>query len=232
MKRALLSVLVMGLAAQAQARPAVVRVFETQARATPSKSGEAVAVFIEGQRISVAETSEQGWRRVRLGDGATAWVEDSALFLDAQLPEGAAKPGTTPVVPASAPGITTPVIPIAPPVEHPFIIVNDLEGLREAVATEPPLVERVDALAVEDRKSRWIFFGGLTAGILTAAVPLTINSLNDEHTSGGWMYGGGAILLATQIAAWAYAVGEEDVAPVVDTWNTGHPKTPLQYDEE
>ena len=85
--------LVLGLSmGAAQARPAVVRVFEAKVHVEANSGTRVVAVLVEGQRVSVSEKPESGWFRIRLADGTTAWVQTENLFLPEQLPAGAAPP--------------------------------------------------------------------------------------------------------------------------------------------
>jgi hypothetical protein len=105
---ALATGLVMGAA---QARPAVVRVFEAKVHADANANARVVAVLVEGQRVSVSERPELGWFRIRLADGTTAWVNADALFLPEPLPAGTAPPvvaGSAGATPGSAAG-TAPV---------------------------------------------------------------------------------------------------------------------------
>jgi hypothetical protein len=226
------------LTSAAWARPAVVRVFEAQVRANPGAGSEVVAVLVEGQQISVAEKSENGWRRVRLADGKTAWIDDASLFLPEPLPQGVAKPvagqpvgptlGSTAVqfpVAGLAPGV------VAPPPERPFKVVADLEGLRAALANEPALLPQVAALEASERTSNWIFYSGLAAGVLLAVTPQVVNAIRDKGPEPAWLYVGGAVLLGTQVGAWWTSVGEEEMAPIIGSYNERHAETPLKYEE-
>lgn len=247
MRRLLLTAAVTSLITSAAwARPAVVRVFETKVRATPG-DGAVVAVLIEGQRVSVSETAENGWRRVRLADGKTAWIEDQALFLPNQLPSGVAPPaqaGTpaqpTPVAPApgSGPAVMTlpatggPATVITPVPERPFKVVADLDDLRAAVEQEPALLPRVEALESSARTSSWIFYSGIASGVLLATVPQIVLAAQDKDPQPLWLYAGGALLLGTQVGAWWTSVGEEEMTPVIEDFNKKHPDTPLKFSDE
>ncbi len=91
------------------AEPAVIRVFEAQARSAPNRSAPVVHLFVEGARVSVSEEATEGWRKVRLPDGGVAFIEEKALaFPDrpAALPSAAPGPAAavsaTPVPVAAA----------------------------------------------------------------------------------------------------------------------------------
>ncbi len=236
--RTALMLLALLFAATSWARPAVVRVFEAKLHEKAEASSPVLGLLVEGQRLSVSESAESGWRRVRLADGRTAWVRDEALFLDAQLPKGAAPAGTpalTAGAPTAAPPGSAPVMQLptpgaavalpagSGPPDTPAIWVDDLAGLRTAVAKEPGLVTEVDRLTAMDRNSQWVFWGGLSGGVLMAAVPTIIAVAQDERPASGWFYGGAGILLATQMLAWSMSVGESDLRDVARHYNKKHP---------
>ncbi len=90
------------------AEPAVIGVFEAQARSAPDRSAPVVHVFVEGAKVSVSEEANGGWRKIRLPDGGVAFVEEGALALPGGLAPSPAIPGPAaavrpaPVVPAPA----------------------------------------------------------------------------------------------------------------------------------
>ena len=235
MPRIILSIVVLCLMTTlAWSRPAVVRVFEVKVYEQPSTDAAVVAVLIEGQQLSVSEESEGGWHRVRLSDGRTAWIASQAISLTERLPKEVApsaekaagdveKPDPS-TAPLGVPGVL-------PTPDRPFAVVADLPSLREAIAAEPALVAKVEALESRQCTARWLFFGGLAAGVLTVLTPNIINTARGESTSALWLYGGGLVLLAGQVSSWWFDVGQEDVEPIVTEWNKGHSDALLKYVE-
>ena len=99
----------------ASAEPAVVRTFEAKIYSTASTSGWVVGELKEGDKVSVSEESIGGFRRVRLKDGSTGYVEERVLALTnapgaaAGAASGvAAAAGPAPVAPAKAPAPAPP----------------------------------------------------------------------------------------------------------------------------
>ncbi len=90
-----------GLPRLAAAEPAVVRVFEAEVHAAPDPSSPVVYVFAESSRLSVSEAATNGFRKVRLPDGAVGYVREAALSFGARAP--VAEPTTPPPPPPSAP---------------------------------------------------------------------------------------------------------------------------------
>jgi SH3-like domain-containing protein len=100
---AVTSVLLAASPIAAVAEPATVRVFEAPAREAPDPAARVVHVFVEGAAVSVSEVAEQGWRRVRLPDGSSAWLPEEALALGAGPVPAPAAAGLTPAAPRRHP---------------------------------------------------------------------------------------------------------------------------------
>ncbi|MCA9546111.1 MAG: SH3 domain-containing protein [Myxococcales bacterium] len=248
MRRIALVAFALSLPTLAMARPAVVRVFEAKLHTKAEATSEVVGVLVEGQRLSVSEDAEDGWRRVRLADGGTAWVRDDALFLDAQLPTGPAQPGAAaasavggtvappqgaaPTMALPTPGMAVALPAGSGPPEQPALWVDELAELRVAVAQEPALVAEVDRLERMQTYADWVFWGGLSTGIGLAVVPAAVAIIQDTKPQGGWYYGGAGVLLATQMLAWGLSVGEGDMAAVAKRYNKKHPEPRIQIGTE
>jgi hypothetical protein len=83
------------LPARAFAAPATVRAFEAPAHSAPDPSSPIVYTFTESARLSVSDDVTNGFRRVRLPNGAVGWVADSLVALEARAappPPSAAPP--------------------------------------------------------------------------------------------------------------------------------------------
>ena len=92
--------------------PARVTVFEAQVHTAPDPSSPVIYVFAEGAWISVSETAVDGFRKVRVPDGRTGYIEDSAISPAAA---GTQPPGPPPGAPPPAPFAVPPPPPPPPP---------------------------------------------------------------------------------------------------------------------
>lgn len=90
----------------AQAEPAVVKTFEAKIYSTASTNGWVVGELQEGASLSVSEESINGFRRVRLKDGAIGYVEERSLTFK----NGASSPAAAPVTAPAASPAPPPVV--------------------------------------------------------------------------------------------------------------------------
>lgn len=241
----------------AAARPGVVRVFEAKVHAAASAEAEVVGTLIEGQRISVSEEAEDGWYRVRLADGQTAWVHEEALYLPEQLPMGEApeKPVAGPLAGSGpfalplvdpqdpqgaglridpafgatpAPPPTIRDLPTPPSAPQPDALhFTDYDLLLEHASAEPNLAADVQALRSDATISRWFFWGGLSAAVLLAGVPFIVHRTKSESMPMGYAYGASGLLVAAALGSLVYEPDGEDLQRIAQKWNTLNPDRPI-----
>jgi hypothetical protein len=219
------------------AQPAVVRVFEAAARSAPAPDAPVLHVFPENAAVSVGETAENGWRKVRIPDGSVAWLEESALSF---APLEAAKP-----VPAdraiAALGAAEPAG-ITKTDARPKIFVKDLAHIAELTKSDAivyPMAQRL-----ESRRRAAIATGVVGLGASVVLMAIGFKQLNDDFdesfdspdyqapsTRGtGPLIGGLAVAGLTPILMWAILPKRNDLLDVLNTWNTRHPDEPFEMD--
>lgn len=96
------------------------KVFEANARAAPDANAAVVQVLPEKTEVSVSEELTNGWRRVRLQDGKTAFIRDEDVRL-------ASASAVEPLPPATASAAAT---------TGPVIYVKNLDHLAELVSSD------------------------------------------------------------------------------------------------
>jgi len=193
-----------------QAEPGVIKVFEAKAFAQPKESSTLLHTFVEGDRVSVSEESERGWRRVRLPDGRNAWIRESSLdFSNAQQPTAPAK---------SAP-----------------IYIKDLRHMAELMSEDRLVQPRAQRLATRRTAGLGVLWGGVglgialtTAGVIYGAGAYEGDPSNKEETSLGLVIAGGGLILVGVVVGVATLPSREDVLDVINSWNTRHPDQPVQ----
>jgi hypothetical protein len=219
----------------AYARPAVVRVFEAEARAAPTTDAPVVHRFPEGTELSVSEEAQEGWRRVRLPDGSTGWIEATALTIPESLTASArpAAPSQTVTLPPSPPP--------APPKPdlHPRLIVEDAGQLPRLMQKDPTFAQQAQALA-QRRTLSWVSFG---LGV-AAAIGFTVASVNSRNgpppgdpsfgktspdVARYGLAGLGSFALGSLVALAVYP-RRGDVIDLVNGWNLAHPEDPLEVE--
>lgn len=217
------------LPAPAAAEPAVVKVFEAPARAAPEPGAAVVHTFVEGAAVSVSEAGERGWRRVRLPDGTTGWIEEAALRLGAP-----AAPGPAPADRLVAPSAALPPPDPARPDLTPRIYVKDLDHLAELTRADPVVGPRTQALA-----ERHATFRRTLIGTGLASLALVVLGIADpwkekcppgefcvERMSGGAKFAFGAGLAIPWIggaAAFATVPRQAELLDALNDWNVRHP---------
>jgi hypothetical protein len=226
MRHRLLAAAVLLLAAPqlALGAPATIRVFEAPARSEPRPDAPVLHVFPEATPVSVSENAESGWRRVRLPDGSTAWLEESAIVLiDAP-----------PAAPAPAPA------PAAPPDLRAPLYVKDLDHLAELVKSDPVIAPKANRITTRRRAAYATMGVGL--GVSAALTVVGIKQMNREFDrafdSPGFEEPGNAgqatfasglvVAVVTLITAAIIAPKHDDLLDVINGWNERHPEEPFE----
>jgi hypothetical protein len=126
--------------APANAEPAVVRTFEAKIYSTMSTNTFVVGVLHEGDSVSVSEESLQGFRRIRLKDGSTGYVQESALTFTNSTTSATVVPAPMAVpTPNSAPG-PAPVPPGAVVAYRDVVYLNNGSVVRGVIVEQTPNV--------------------------------------------------------------------------------------------
>lgn len=239
-------------ASPASAAPAVVQVFEAPARGAPGPDAPVLHVFPEETKIFVSEEVTDGWRKVRLPDGKTAYVRDDQIKL---LPEAQTETSET----AAEAAVLAPRRPAAPPVEplpkanprprparvRTTIYVKDLDHLAELVESDRVVHPMAEDLASRHTIAKVAFWGGSLAGAGLMLASVTILKTKEcnpgipgypdicANTSNltAMMIGLG-IALAGTIGWWAVTPKRSDLLDVINTWNGRHPDEPFTLDHE
>lgn len=210
--------------------PATVRVFEAPARSEPRADAPVVHVFPEAAAVSVSETSEDGWRRVRLPDGTTAWIEDRSLAIVQEPP------------PVSAPAFEAvpPPAPAARPDLHAPIYVKDLDHLAQLVKADPVIAPEAARLATRKKAAIATWIVGAAAGLAITAYGM--KQMDDEFDrafdspamdqpgdEGKGAFVGGMVVTAVALVAGAIvAPKRNDLLDVINGWNQRHPEEPFE----
>lgn len=230
----LLAVLV--FPALALAEPATVKRFEVTVHAAPNPDSEVVHTLIENQEVSVSETAEEGYRRVRLPDGNTGWVEEAALAFGTSEEAAAPPPSEegTAAYPSHAP-LREPEV--ASPA--PLIYVKNLKHLAELVEDDETVSPLARDLHQRHVTSQVVGWGGMLGGLalMTAGLLLPQDdcqfigstefcSFGAKHF--GLMYGGLAVAALSPLIGWIIAPKREDLLDVINTWNARHPDEPFE----
>lgn len=208
------ALLALSLPRLALAEPAFVRVFEAVAREAPSREAPAVHTFVEGATVSVSEEVKDGWRRVRLPDGGSAWIEDAALGHPA-APAAAASPA-----PAPAPATVPPPPPVRPDL-RPRIYVKDLDHLAGLMKADAKLGARADDLRSRVHTSRGVLIGGV---VVSAGLEVYAATRKLENAP---FLAGIGVLLGSMLLSNVISPGRDDVLDLVNDWNTAHPDAPF-----
>jgi hypothetical protein len=244
-------VAVLLLASPAWAAPAVVKVFEAAARAAPSADAAVVHVFPEQTKISVSEEVTDGWRRVRLPDGKTAYVRDDQIKLvveqadeaadaEAETPAAETAPHAAPPRPVE-PLRRPPTVSARPPRARATIYVKDLDHLAELVASDQVVHPQAEALADRHKWGLGLLTGGLIAGTAVGIGSYTVWAGQD--CIAGYPAGSpdlctkrinmtamvfGLVLCAAGTIGWLAVMPKRgDLLDVVNAWNERHPDEPF-----
>jgi hypothetical protein len=235
--RPLALLLALLLPCAAAAEPAVVKVFEAPARAEPAPGAPVLHTFVEGAAVSVSEAAERGWRRVRLPDGATGWIEEAALRLG---------PAAEPAAAGQAGKLATPSAVLPPPAPPPpdlrtRVYVKDLDHLAELTRVDPVVGPRTLALAERQARARTalIATGVATLGLIVLGIadpwkePCPGGVACVRPMSGGAKFAFGAGLAVPWIGgglAWAASPKREELLDVINDWNARHPGEPFSLE--
>jgi hypothetical protein len=216
-------------ALSAFAEPAVVSVFEAKVHESPNDSSAVIHTFPENAQISVSEEAQQGWRRVRLPNGATGWVQEKNLRI------GAGTAAATP--PASDAPLAAQPAPSEPKAR---IYVKDLPHLAELTKTDAVVHPKANQLAerhTQGQVAQWIGFG---AGLGLVATSLVFFATMPEpgapdfsqrlETSIVFLAGGVLVALAGGAVGAILSPKREDLLDVINEWNTRHPAEPFELD--
>jgi hypothetical protein len=217
-------------AGAARAAPAVVKVFEASAREAPAPDAPIAKLFPEKAELSVSEDVKDGWRRVRLPDGKTAFIRDDEIRL---------VDIATPVVPIASAAPATVVKTAAPAA---IVYVKDLDHLAELVKEDNVVHPKAASLAARQSAAMGLMIGGAVLGALIAVAGMTV--LTTETCGQGFtgycttnynmgaVYGGVAIMGLTPIIGLAMRPSRNDLLDVVNEWNSRHTDRPFTLDRQ
>lgn len=222
----------------AVARPARIRVFEADARAQPRREAPVVQRFVEGTEVSVDEEGNGDWRRVRLQDGGTGWIEDAALtFAGAAAlapvsADAAGMPGVAVPAPAgpAAPAVAPSTAPAAggarpPPDLRPHIYVKDVHHLAELMQKDPGIGERARSLSTKQTTAAVLYGVGFAAFVAGVVTTLAMQDLR-------WAGAGAAAGLVLIPASAVVRPGRGDLLDVVNDWNRAYPAEQFELERE
>jgi hypothetical protein len=228
-----------------------VKVFEAQAHATASASSRVLKIFAEGTDLSVSEQSENGWRRVRLPSGKTAFVRDEDIALTGKE-TAPASPPAEPVVQSEEPkgGLgTADTAPPAADAKPINIYVKDLNHFAELVKEDPLVSSRANDMVRQRKIGLTGLAVGLSAGTLIAVAALTFlagqkcTSSSSGTTRDGavnCMYSprlglasvGFGIAVGGAIFPWFYSPSRNDLLDTINLWNGRHPDQQFEITHE
>jgi hypothetical protein len=235
-------------ASPAWAAPAVVKVFEAAAREAPKPDAAVVHVFPEETKIFVSEEVTDGWRKVRLQDGKTAYVRDDQIKL---LPEATEADDEASLLAPAEPTrpAPRPVEPLRPPVvrsrparAHTTIYVKDLDHLAELVESDTVVHPQAESLASRHKVAMVSLWGGnIVGGVVVIGGVTFLGSKSCTPTGSGSavcttspnltaMIVGCALALAGTIGWLAITPTRSDLLDVINTWNERHPDEPFTMD--
>jgi hypothetical protein len=219
-----LALLAVTLPQLALARQAVVGVFEAPARSEPSLDAPVLELLVERTAISVSEELQDGWRRVRLQDGRSGWIEERALTFPAADALGAAR-APAPVAAAPAPDL------------RPRIYVKDLSHLAELVKEDPTVSFRAKGLARRRSTAIGIWVAGGIAAVALAGASASGNADPGDprfdaqlDASRNMLLGGVAVSIVSGLLGIAIHPKRGDVLDVVNDWNRGHQDRPFELE--
>lgn len=224
MRRLALAALLLLAPLAAAAELATVRVFEVVARAEPRADAPAVHTFVEGTPLSVAEEATDGWRRVRLPDGTTAWLPESALALG---PAAVASPAVS----AAAPPAAAPAADL-----RPIVYVKDLGHLAELVRADPKVSPMAERLAARRKAAYGVGLAGiaLSVGFMAYGMTAEPNPAQPgdpdfmKTTSRDRAFAGGVLgAIASTVVMLAIHPRSGELLDVVNAWNANHPEYPF-----
>lgn len=215
----LVALLVSSLAAAA---PATIKVFEATAHASADAQSPVLHTFVEGAQVSVSETAENGFRKIRLPDGKTGFIAESALNL-------AAVSADAPTTSAEKP-VTTP---------RARVFVKDLKHLSELVASDLEVRPKADDLVQRETSANVALYGGMIGGSAVALGGFFLLPKSDCLDIGGQQscgYGaehftalaiGSGLMIAGLVIYQVVKPDRKDVLDVLNLWNQRHPEEPF-----
>jgi hypothetical protein len=229
-RRAMSYCLVFAYVAWAQAAlaaPARVKVFEAKAHKEPLDAAETVHTFTENTDLSVSEVDENGWRKVRLPNGGSAWIKSVELTMgEAATPLSAAPAPPPPRRPEG---------PYVAPSDRAPIFIKDLDHLASLVIQDSEVHPMALNLASKQKTADFIFWGGLIGGLGIALVPMLFpkdcapEDYECDDSIAPLIVGTGVMTISTVIAL-AIRPGRSDLLDVLNAWNQRHPQEPFTID--
>ena len=174
----------------------------------------------------MSETAESGYRRLRVPDGSTAWVEEAALAFSA---EGEATEAAEPAEGTAAYPSHAPLREKEPSAGAGQIYVKDLRHLAELVGDDEVVSPLARALADRQTIGNVTFWGSFAVGL--GAMPAGILLPGDDcrFISGkefcslgprnwGLVIGGGAVASVGALTSYFIWPKRNDLLDVINTW--------------
>jgi hypothetical protein len=226
-RSAVCSVILIGaLTSRAFAAPAVIKVFEAKVHQAPSADSPVLETLPEDAKVSVSEDVTDGWRRVRLSDGRTAFIRDAEVAVTSPIPVQPLQAATTPQPP--------------PAKRQAVIYVKNLSHLAELV--EGDTVVHPKAQALVNRQTTAYIVGiasgvvGLTLMIvsLTALAGQTCFGPDDcvKDPNKPALFGGVALLGLSWPIGMVIWPRRDAILDVINEWNTRHTDQPFTLEHQ
>jgi hypothetical protein len=212
---------VLASAQAAQAAEATISAFEGKVRKGPEVGAEVIHVFVEEATVSVAEEASAGWRRIRLPDGTTGWIEDGALRLS-----------SAPV--AAAPSVARFV---PPELARPKVYVKNLEHLTQIVASDGVIHREAKALAERSTVAKVVGYGGAALGLGLILLTPSLQDGCSRDVDGEFrcadanlapLIGGAVLAVGAVIAGQMIAPDREELLDLINHWNRRHVDQPFE----
>lgn len=221
------------VAAEAAARPAKIKVFEGIVRAEPKADAAVLERIPEGTEVSVDETAEDGWRRIRTSKGDVGWILEAAL---ADVAPAVTPPAPTPVgVPSGGGGAPSYDRPVTVMVRQPRKL-DTFGDLEEATASDPEVGATASELDSQNDTAWGVIIGSavVSAGIMVGAVaagPSRDNAFNEADYSAmtTWLIVGAVVGVVGMTTGYIIKPSDRDAGRVVDDWNGKHLDRPLEW---
>jgi len=187
---------------------ATVKVFELEAHERANIESPIVSTLTEGTKLRVESQRHHGWRKARLVDGSTAFVEEKGLTLP---PPASDDPDDDDSTSNS---------------DRTYVLgLDQLSELVRSDATVRPLAER---LQVMDSAGTGIMVGSALVGV--GLMILSISALSSHDCAASLcgtnklaLFGGGGLAILGPLIGRAIVPGRDDVQSVARKWNARHP---------
>jgi hypothetical protein len=196
---------------------ATVKVFELKAHERANAESPVVSTFTEGTKLQVGSKRQHGWRKARLIDGGTAFVEENGLTL----------PPTPPSVAHKNRDDDADADEEAPKAR---IYIKNLDHLATLVQSDPKVYPLAHRVATNHTAGIATMLIGGIGGTLLWVGSLTLLAHNDcfndpctlKPNWPAFTIGAGASILGPLIGL-AMLPSRGDVLDVINLWNTRHP---------